>query len=200
MLKFTICPEKTAITNGVSGSCKLLVQENLVKRNHIKVLDYGCGKLRNTKNLIDNKFNTSIIDTKLQLEKNKNQIDLLNISHCFSDEEISFNTKFDVILLSFVLNVIQDYNCRIKILENCFKLLNNNGILYIEVRNDKFLKNSKSIIEFNDGFVLGSNSIRTFQKPYSIDDIENFIESNGFRCILTKKTSNSIIIKAKKSI
>ena len=197
-MEYSISVEKTAITNSISTTCKLLIEDNLHNKNK-KILDYGFGKLRNTIALINAGFNVSIIDTDIQILKNKNALSNLNIDKCFSVNTIKgVPDKYDCILLSFVLNVVPDVNERVEILNNISNLLTDNGILYLEVRNNSFLKNMKHIEKFNDGFVIGNAKIRTFQKPYSIEEIEKFLYENNFECIFRKNNNGSVIVKAKK--
>lgn len=196
-----ITPEKTAITNGVSTSCKMLVSDiesNHIDSSNVRVLDYGCGKLRNTKFLLTQNINVSITDTPKQLENMLTEILNLDIDECFDIKNIDYNRKYNYILLSFVLNVVPDISDRETILSNIYNLMDSNSFLYIEVRNDKFLKTLKNKVDFFDGIITGNGKTRTFQKPYSVSEIKEFITQNNFKIIYTKKQSNSIVIKAQK--
>lgn len=196
--KINIIPEKTAITNGVSTSCKMIVDDFKLDKESISILDYGCGKLRNTKYLIANGFITNIIDTEKQIQNQLDNISKLCIKKHYTIENINFNTKYEVILSSFVLNVIPDINDRNILLYNIYNLLKNNGVAYIEVRNNNFLKNLKNICEFNDGILTGNGINKTFQKPYTLEELVEYLTINNFEVIFTKKTSNSVIAKIKK--
>lgn len=195
-----IVPEKTAISNGISNSCKMILNDFCFDKDLVSVLDYGCGRLRNTVHLINNGIKTSVLDTKLQLNNNSELISTLNIEQCFDNENISFNYKYDVILLSFVLNVIPDIEDRISILHNISNLIKDNGIVYIEVRDDKFVKSLKNKAIYNDGLIIGRGKYRTFQKPYSSLELEQFLKENDFEILLIKKMSGSIIAKVKKGV
>lgn len=196
----TIVPEKTAITNGVSTSCKMIINDfkSSKHKDSISVLDYGCGKLRNTKYLIENGFTTSITDTNKQIQNQLHNINNLNINSYFTIDNINFNNQYEIILLSFVLNVVPDINDRNTILSNIYNLLKDNGVAYIEVRDKSFLKNLKNTYEFKDGVLTGNGKNKTFQKPYTLDELVQYLSMNKFEIITTKKTSNSIIIKIKK--
>lgn len=65
-MNYTICPEKTAISNGYSKSAKYIV-DNIDKDK--KILDYGAGKLRNAKFLKSKGYDISVLDTELQISK-----------------------------------------------------------------------------------------------------------------------------------
>ena len=196
--KINIIPEKTAITNGTSTSCKMIVNDFKLDKELISVLDYGCGKLRNTNYLIENGFSVNIIDTEKQIQNQLDNINRLCIKTYYTTKNINFDNKYEVILLSFVLNVIPDINDRDILLNNIHKLLNDNGIAYIEVRNKSFLKNLKHIFEFNDGVLTGYGENKTFQKPYTLEELVEYLTMHKFKVISTKNTSNSIIAKIKK--
>lgn len=193
-----IIPEKTAISNGVSNSCKMIVNDFNSKKENLSVLDYGCGRLRNSKYLIEKGFNVSIIDTEKQIKNQLCNIENLNIKNCYTCNNINFKNKYDIILLSFVLNVIPEINDRNIILDNIYKLLKYNGIVYIEVRNSSFLKNLKNSSVFKDGVLTGNGKNKTFQKPYTLDELSQYLIKNKFKIISSKKESNSIIVKIKK--
>lgn len=193
-----IVPEKTAISNGTSNSCKMLANDFYLKKENIYILDYGCGRLRNTKYLIEQGFNVSIIDTDKQIKNQLSNIETLNIKNYYTCSNINFKKKYDVILLSFVLNVIPEINDRNIILENSHKLLKDNGVIYIEVRDDNFLKNLKTASKFNDGVLTGKGENKTFQKPYTMSELLHYLTDNKFIIISSQKKSNSIVVKIKK--
>lgn len=193
-----IIPENTAISNGTSNSCKLLAQEFFHKKNDVHILDYGCGRLRNTKYLLENGFKTSILDSEFQLDKQASKIKSLNIHNSFNTTNINFNFQYDAILLSFVLNVIPDIEERELVLSNIYKLIKDDGIVYIEVRDNKFIKDLKSKDLYKDGVLTGKGNSKTFQKPYSNSELKDFLDKNNFKVISIHKKSNSIIAKVKK--
>lgn len=191
-----IKPEKTAIITGVSSSAKIIYDKH-VNQSSIEVLDYGCGKLRNTKYLLENNFNVSVIDTAEQISKQKDVIKELSIDNVYTIENLP-NKQFDIILCSFVLNVIPQLNTRNQVLTNIYNLISSDGIIYIEVRDNKFVKTLKNNIKYNDGLLTGSGKIKTFQKPYTKDELKSYLEEFPFEVIEIKKESNSIIAILKK--
>lgn len=197
--KINIIPEKTAITNGTSTSCKMIVDDFKLDRDLISILDYGCGKLRNTKYLVENGFSVSVIDTEKQIQNQLGNISRLCIKKYYTTKNISFDNKYEVILSSFVFNVIPDINDRDILLSNIYRLLKDNGVAYIEVRNKSFLKNLKNICEFNDGVLTGNGENKTFQKPYTLEELVEYLTIHNFKIVSTKKTSNSVIAKIKKA-
>lgn len=189
-MSYEIKPEKTAIVNGVSASCKELVQDY----ENGFVLDYGFGKLRNSQYIKENNIPLDILDTELQIKENQEKINLLNIKNVYDNKYFLPKNHYRYILLSFVLNVVPDKSDRIFILKNIREGLSKNGRLYVEVRNSDFVKKIKNKEIYNDGYIVGPGNKKTFQKPYDCSEIEEFIKENGFNIIKTKKTSGSILL------
>ena len=193
-MNYEVSVEKTAITNGVSNSCKMLVKSY----ESGKVLDYGFGRLRNAKYMLKENINLDLLDTCEQIEKNKEELSKLNIDNIYKSDDKLKESSYDRILLSFVLNVVPEISDREFILNNIYLSLKSDGLLYLEVRDDKFIKTVKTKIKHNDGFVLGTGKKRTFQRPYNLDDISEFLISNGFEINESKKHSGSIVLVCKK--
>lgn len=188
----------TAITNGISGSAKLLILD--YKKNE-KILDYGCGKLRNTKNLLNNGIkNINITDLPTQLERIIPKI----VGSEFEDR-IDIHTKEELkklygkmnrILCSFVINTIENIEERNLVLEEIYNLLKVGGTAYIEVRMDKLeiLKYCKNITEFSDGWLMQRKGFCTFNKAYEKEEFLEFIESSSFGKNYTFKRGNRSFI------
>lgn len=193
-MSYELSVEKTAIVNGVSNSCKWLVEDY----TNGNVLDYGFGKLRNTKYILEKNINLSILDTEEQINNNMEYIKEINIDKVYKSSEAIKENYYNYILLSFVLNVVPSYEDREFILSNIYNGLTDEGFVYIEVRNDKFLKSTTTKIEYNDGYLLGNGKKKTFQKPYDVEDITNFVKKHKLNVVGLKKTSGSIILKCKK--
>lgn len=170
MDNYIIRSEKTAITNGVATSSKLLLSSY---EDGMKVLDYGSGKLRNYYHLIANGVNhVDVLDTPLQTCKyQKIDIDKTTI---YNDVE-NIKTKYERILCSFVLNVVE-LETRINIIKAIEDLLVEDGQVYIEVRNFNDLENTKTKIPYEDGYLVGKRRIKSFQKPFTENDLESFIK------------------------
>lgn len=194
-----ISPEKTAISNGVSLSCKEIIRDlNGSGDSSFSILDYGCGKLRNSRYIIENNYTVDIIETEKQLNNIQTLINELKIMSFFNTKNIPIHNKYDIILSSFVLNVIPDIETRTDILKNIYKMMDDKSYLYIEVRNTSFIKNLKTKTPYNDGFITGRGSIKTFQKGYTKEEFILILESMNFNIVKCKVTSGSIFIKANK--
>jgi len=178
---FTIKSENTAITKGVCSSIKKYIKNF---KKDIKILDYGCGKLRNSLYLLDLGYDISILDTKEQIEK-INHSKFKNVFINSTDE------KFDLILNSFVLNVIESVKTRNDIIKKIYNNLNDNGFAIFEVRRESEIKSIKYKQEYNDGYLVGKNKIKTFQKFYNKSELETILVQCEFTIIDSQITGNS---------
>lgn len=200
-IEIIIKPEKTAITNGFSQGASLIntISSSALKLN---ILDYGAGRLRNAKYLIKLGYKVSILDTETQLETIAKE-DKLLFDNIYSTNDSLPKNHFDIILCSYVLNVIPDYQDRVTALKNIEKALSYYGICILEVRGEKALNTTKTKEEYKDGYLVGRGKIRTFQKPYPMLELNEFININTELNILKSiKNGDNIILflrKIKKS-
>lgn len=196
-MEYIIKPEKTAIKNGFSKSANYIV--TTICKKDISILDYGAGKLRNSIYLHNNGFNVSVLDTKIQINSWENDIKQLFCVYSADNVDIIDN-KFDIILCSYVLNVVSSIEERIVIIENIKNLLKENGLILIDVRGKNSLKDTKYKIPYKDGYIIGNNSIKTFQKEYSKEDLMFFLEDLNLEIIsiVQNNTNLNVICKIKK--
>ena len=194
MDEFKIKPEKTAIKTGVSNGTKYIC--NTFSKNNNKILDYGAGKLRNSKYLSELNFDVSVLDTQEQVKGWDLDFVKKKFSNIYTTNS-DINEKFDIILCSFVLNVIEDESVRQNILNKISDLLVKNGVAIIEVRGERFVKTAKTIKSYKDGYILGSGQIKTFQKPYNRETFYNLLSSEKkffIKDIITNSDSLTAII------
>lgn len=190
-----IIPEKTAIANGVARSASLIA-EQIPHTSH--VLDYGAGRLRNTNYLLDKGYKVSILETPLQLERLYHQdFSTLQNVYCVNDE---VEEKFEVVLCSFVLNVVPNPEDRSHILKRSYDLLTPSGKLYVEVRKRRGILNNKHKMEYGDGYVVGNQEVRTFQKPFEKVEFIDYISAHGFTVEQIQSTSDGWLIVARKEV
>lgn len=193
--------EKTAISTGVARSVKIFSDGKYIDevgKDNILILDYGCGKLRNSKYLINQGFRVDILDTPKQINKIKDA-DKILFNKVYTTDDI-LNEQYNIIFNTFVLNVIPDINIRKDIILNMIKLLKIKGRLVIEVRNNNSVYRNKYKKEYLDGFIIGNNKTKTFQKGYDEWELYEFIKRIGDRnkidiqVAYSFKTSGSIVI------
>lgn len=195
-MEYCIKVENTAINNGISKSTKLLIND-LNEQDYI--LDYGCGLLRNTKEIYKYNKNIDILDTSIQIKK------IIKCDNfCFrnffvlNENNLLFN-NYDKVICSYVLNVVQDKSERISIIRNIYYCLKDKGKAYIEVRTSNFIRNLKNYEEdkINGGIIIGNRKIRTYQYPYTLEELLYFINSIKdvhFSLIKSYEYNDSIIV------
>ena len=181
-----IKPQNTAITKGVAKS----VKDNLdiIKGN---VLDYGAGKLRNSLFLSQKEINLYATDLDVQILKwEKNE----KINFLFLDDLKDYENFFDVVLLTFVLNVIVEDEERIEILENIRKILKKDGILILETRSPKSFTEINKNQEFKDGYIFKKAGSHTFQKIYEKEELENLLSGRFLILKFRKEKASNVIL------
>ena len=183
-------PEKTAITNGVSYSAKRLIQDS---KGFGVALDYGSGKLRNSRYLHEQGMVVDAVDTKDQIDTY--DVDFLRNTYSIYDD---ISDKYDYILCSFVLNVIPDLEIRMRVMSRLKELVSNDGFIYLETRADEKIESSKTAVRYGDGYLLGSGEIKTFQKKIDIDELHKYAIKTGLRVVESKKLSASSFVKLEK--
>lgn len=193
MSEYLIKSENTAISNGNSRSAELLKRDSTL--NDI-CLDYGCGKLRNAAFLKPYVTRIDLFDSKVQLDKQLEKTKEYGDVYYLEDCNLPIDT-YDKILCSFVINVIQGYDERKAAIVSIIKALKIGGLAYIEVRNKTFISDLKVYEEdiVNGGYIIGAGKTRTYQFPFNMDELVDFIISidNNIKIIEKVKTSGSAI-------
>lgn len=151
---------KTAMsTKTPSAPTKILFEKNIIKN---KVLDWGCGKGRDSKFLVENGFDVLSYDKYHKPTPDPHSIDF---------------SEINTILLNYVLNVIENQNERTDLLKEIYSYANNKCLVLISVRSKKeietFAKKS-NWKNFNDGYITTRN---TFQKGFTQDELSKLIEN-----------------------
>ena len=182
---YIIKKENTAITNGRSKSIDYIINNY---NKDAKILDYGSGKLRNSNFLRNNQFNNIyVLDIEEQVKKWK---DIKGFKGVYVDK-ITNDEIFEVVLCNFVLNVIPLESERKEIICDINKHLSQTGIAIFEVRTSRDIERSKNKKPFKDGYLMGKNKVKTFQKGYTLEELRNLL-SIYFEIIDVKDNCTSI--------
>lgn len=188
-----IQPERTAITTGVSKSAVELEKQSNKKD---KILDYGSGKFRNSKYLKEKGLHISVLDTDFQIQNAKEE-DLSEYEDVYVLESYEPQSNYDSVLCSFVLNVIPEEGERKEVLDNIYDSLKKDGKLFLEVRGKNGILKNKFKEPYNDGYVIGKNEIKTFQKPFEKEEIADLLKDR-FEIEKIQSLSDSVLAIAKK--
>ena len=144
---------RTAIKrNKLSKPSRLALEKNVIHDNST-VLDYGCGR------------GTDVLYLK------ERGIDATGYDPIFFPDTTSISKKYDVVLLNYVLNVIEDVIERSHVLRESFDLAKKSLVVAVRVDTEKTKMKTK---DYNDGVVTKRG---TFQKFFSIEYLLDFFDS-----------------------
>lgn len=153
---------------------------NLIKVQNARILELGCGPGNISKYLLNKRkdfdlLGIDVAPNMIELAKINNpkgqflQMDIRNI-----DE---FKEKFDGIISGFVLPYISHLDCK-KILNYCYNLLNEGGLLYLSIVEGDLDKSD---------FKTSSTSDRTFFYYYNLDELKQQLTNLKFEPPIVKK-------------
>lgn len=178
--------------------------------SNIKVLDYGCGKLRYSIPLAKQTSKVIAIDSLFQIEKKqliedsytapKDYIHKNLTIKCVDSNEWK-NEKYDIVFCTNVLSAIPHDEDRLKIISDSRLVLNKEGFLFIAVqyRNSYFDQYNyrKDTIKYNDGWLIkrGNNKC-SFYGIITSEKIINLCDEAGFNYYEITKHDGSCYIKA----
>lgn len=185
-MEVKIKPQNTAISNSFSQSAIRIAER---EKKTDSVLDYGCGKLRNSKYLREQGFkNITVFDIPEQMQKIKDKLEGFNVLDTEKD------IKYNVILNSYVLNVVLK-NTRVEILNNIKKHMKPKARCYFEVRTSKDLEIIKKPVPYEDGILTNDRENTTFQKGFTAVELCTFLHENGFEvCEIIERPKSIIVI------
>lgn len=188
---------KTAIDNGVSMSARMLA---LHSTKDSKILDYGCGTGRNIRYIRDNAnyYMVHGVDILEQLVKEEPRHNIIrdNITIVTRAERIR-STNYDLILSSFVLNVIDSDAIKKKILQCMIDKMKIGGRAFIEVRTKGDVEQAKTKEKYGDGYKIKKGNSFTYQEAISKEKIIYLVQSVGFKIAkhIFNSTSHIIIVE-----
>jgi len=156
--------------------------KNIEPLKKINLLDIGCGGgllCEPLKRLGANVTGIDVSQKNIEVAKFHAKEMKLNINYITSSpENLKLNTKFDVILNMEVIEHVSNVNLFI---ENCSKLINKNGIMFIATIN----KNLKSYLQAIVGaeyilrwLPIGTHNWEKFLSPQKLENIAN---KNNFK-------------------
>ena len=178
MENIKITSEATCINSGISHCTKKIAE---IYNSNINVLDYGCGTGRNMWYLIGSKYNLHGCDTIAQLKKQKYNHDELREKGCVIETSKNLpNDFYNVVLCSFVLNVIESDDLKKEILKDLLDKQKRFGITYLEVRTKSDILKTKNKERYKDGFLVSKGKILTYQEPITFEKLENLVNSVGY--------------------
>lgn len=142
------------------------------KRKAYNVLDYGAGNLRNAAFLSDKGFNVYAADLPEQLRRSRSLTVADNLSGLLESGQLhKSQLNVDVVISTFVLNIISDAAERERYIRNIVKNLRPGGYLLMEVRCREMSKKGD----------CACAKCSTCAKSYSREELDKLLAPYGFR-------------------
>lgn len=180
--------ELTAISTKHSKSAEMIL--NTVTKGQ-SVLDYGCGTGRNLVFINEGIKDINLVgcDIAEQLERCQKKHDNIRDMGIKIIETNNIDKKFDLILCSHVLNVIEDDGIKTHILKDIKEHLKSNGKAILEVRTASDINRAKSKEKFGNGYKIKKEKNFTYQEAISKEKMESMINNVGLH--IKEHTFNS---------
>ncbi|OGS72732.1 MAG: methyltransferase type 11 [Flavobacteria bacterium RIFCSPLOWO2_12_FULL_35_11] len=146
---------------------------NSITKDKAKLLEIGCGPGNITKFLLSagpdfDIFGIDIAQNMIELAKKNNPKARFAIMDSRNIDDIK--TKFDGIVCGFCLPYLS-HTDSIKLISDCYKLLNKNGLIYISFVEGDPIKS---------GFQIGSSGDRIYFYYHNLDDLKTQLVENKF--------------------
>lgn len=142
------------------------------KRKAFNVLDYGAGKLRNAAFLTGEGFNVYAADLPEQLNRVRNLTAAGNLCGLVESSQLpKSRLNVDVVISTFVLNIIADPAERARYIDNVVKNLRPGGYLLIEVR----------CREMSGSAGCDCSKCPSCAKSYSREELDQLLAPYGFK-------------------
>ncbi|MBJ6802267.1 class I SAM-dependent methyltransferase [Geomonas propionica] len=145
------------------------------KKEVRSVLDYGAGTLRNSAFMAEAGFRVYAADLPVQVARIVKMDSARKLAGVLAVDELSHGTlDVDLVLSSYVLNIIPDGTEKSRYLKNIVLNLRPDGYLLVEVR----CRNS--VPQCSSGCAHGASCPNCI-KTYSHLELDQLVESQGFR-------------------
>ncbi len=158
------------------------------KKENTKILDIGAAKLRNTVYLLKKKYTVHACEFEDLFQRMGQAKDFLEKAHkyrhfkklIFPNEFLQNEQKYDVILLINVINIMPNPIERFILLEQCRKVLKENGILLWYTQHGAY-DPKQAFGRLNDGLITGKGrKYHMFYRDFSRAEIFRILKSVGF--------------------
>ena len=187
--KFVIMVENSAPSQRKSAKSVTWASKILSDLGVTKVVDIGCGRLRNLDALQAFFTHITLVDTKLQCERIKGLVPKSEQVRLIDSEQFTHNKKkFHAAFLISVLHVIPDKKLRKQLLTMATEKVCKSGYVVIDVPCGEKYYRQKCTPEnkYKDGWIMGDGYHRTFYKNYNTRELDELLTS-GMSIELCKK-------------
>jgi len=147
-----------------------------ISKKNATILEIGCGPGNITKYLLDKRIDFDILGidiapNMIELAKNNNPTANFDVMDSRNIQEIK--TTFDAIVCGFCLPYLSQTDSQ-KFIKDCYKLLNENGFIYIS-----FVEGDPNKSDFQ----TGSSGDRSFFYFHDLNEIIKQLTENSFKDI-----------------
>lgn len=150
----------------LSRPTRLATEKQIIQSDSL-VLDYGCGR------------GTDVVYLR------ERGIDATGYDPIFFSDKTVLDKTYDVVLLNYVLNVIEDVIERSQVLRDSFNLATKALVVSVRVDTDRPKIKMK---KFNDGVVTSRDTFQKFFSPdYLVDFFDSVLGSETFKLIKLDK-------------
>jgi len=186
-------PSQTQVARSVVSACEILASNRVAR-----VVDLGCGRLRNLRVLEKHFPQIALVDTQLQCERISDLVSKRKGVRLFTTKEFEqTRSKYDAIFLISVLHVIDKPRARKRLVVLAHKKLKSGGYLVTDVPTGEayYRRRCTSENTYGDGWVMGTGGVRTFYKNYSASEFDRLITSDTAFTLHEKISGDHHIIR-----
>jgi len=176
--KFVITVENSAPFQKKTAKSVTWAAEILRDLGVTRVVDIGCGRLRNLKVFQTFFSHITLVDTELQCKRTKDLVPKLEQVRLIDTERfMQYKNKFHAAFLISVLHIIPDKKSRERILSMAIEKVRGPGYIVIDVPYGENYYRQKCTIEnkYRDGWIMGDGQNRTFYKNYNARELDELL-------------------------
>lgn len=176
--KFVITVENSAPFQKKAAKSVIWAAKILSDIGVTRVVDIGCGRLRNLKVFRTFFSHITLVDTELQCKRIKNLVpNSKQVKLIDTEQFMQCKNKFHAAFLISVLHIISDKKLREQILSMAIEKLREPGYIVIDVPcgENYYRQKCTSENKYKDGWIMGKGQNCTFYKNYSARELDELL-------------------------
>ncbi len=170
----------------------------LRKEGAKKVVELGCGRLRNLPPLLNAFSNVSLVDTKLQCDRVRDLLPKSGKCTLMTVEEFTKSKgQFDAAFVISVLHTMPNSYERRGLLRLAYERLKRGGCLLVDVPQGEtyYARRCGRHNAYKDGWLMSRGSTFTFYKNFKLDELLDLVESSGNWDVYDRLTKTKHLIR-----
>lgn len=180
--KLKIVVENSAPSQGKPAKSVAWASEILKNLGVTRLVDIGCGRLRNLATLRRFFSDITLVDTKLQCGRIENLLPKSSRIKLLDNEQFkNSRQKFNAAFLISILHVIPDLASRNALLSLAINKTYKSGYIVIDVPSGERYYRQKCTPKnkYRDGWLMGNGTTRTFYKNYTATELDAFLTNDN---------------------